>query len=239
MTSPSPALFDTLTFCLSGPFSVSAKEIKSLLQSQGGRVSSSLTSSTTHLLTDSPPPSKKVSEALNKGKAVVNEKWVRDCIQAGTLLPISSTPSEEEEEVEAEEEEEGDKADGGMVVSPVFDGLTFVLAGPFSSHSLAEMRQLIEGEKGGGRVASSLTKAVTHVIAESLGSKKTDGAEKKGLPIMKPQWIVACIAQGKLITDPAMECKAREGKEERRRRKRRRRMMSHHPRRSRRPQPVH
>ena len=212
--SASPPLLDGLTFCLSGRFSVSAAELKALIQQEGGRVSSSLTASTTHLLTvtnasDSTGPSKKAQEALNQGKSVVDEDWLRDSVTKGQLLPTTPTASTAMEEEEEEEEGDGE-ADGAgeaAVLSPVFAGLTFVLVGPFPSHSPAEMRRLIEGDKGGGRVVASLTKAVTHVIAEVLGSKKTDEAEKRGLPIMRAEWIERCIAEGKVVTDPALEVK--------------------------------
>ena len=208
MTSPATStLFTPLTFCVNGPFSVSTKDLKATIVEHGGGVHPAFSISISHLLTNAPLTSRKVQQAIKYGKPVVNEQWVTDSIKAGKLLPTLTIPSADKDEEEEEEEEEA-------APPPVFEGLTFVLAGPFPSHSVAEMRQLIEGEKGGGRVSASLTKAVTHVIAEALGSKKTDAAEKKGLPIMKPAWVDACIAQGKLITDPAMECKAEEEEEE-------------------------
>ena len=47
----------------------------------------------------------------------------------------------------------------------------------------------------------SVTKEVTHVLAQEVGSAKTRVAEEKRLPIVNETWLDECIATGHLLAE--------------------------------------
>ena len=44
----------------------------------------------------------------------------------------------------------------------------------------------------GGRVLGDFTKAVTHLVAAAVGSKKYYVATNLKIPVMLPSWVTAC-----------------------------------------------
>lgn len=77
-------------------------------------------------------------------------------------------------------------------------GCVFVVSGSFSV-SQKEMCSLIEA--GGGTVASSFTKSVTHCIASEIGSSKTTKARDSGIPVCTEEWIRHCLLTGQMAVD--------------------------------------
>ncbi len=89
-----------------------------------------------------------------------------------------------------------------------FAGLTFCLTGTLSKKK-ADVEKMIKA--AGGKIAGSVTSAVTHVVAEALGTGKvhrcfitvanhrcqaSEGVDR-GLPVVKESWLDESIASGK------------------------------------------
>ena len=79
-----------------------------------------------------------------------------------------------------------------------FEGMTFAITGAFPGLSQSQVQRLITSH--GGKVAKSLTSAVTHVLASALGSAKADGALANGLPLLRPEWLMACTEKCRLMS---------------------------------------
>jgi hypothetical protein len=55
----------------------------------------------------------------------------------------------------------------------------------------------------GGRIAASVTRAVTHVVSNSVGSGKTSKAQQSGIPVVTEEWVTASVRDGKMSTHAA------------------------------------
>lgn len=80
----------------------------------------------------------------------------------------------------------------------VFSGQTFCISGKFS-RSQAEMKELVTDN--GGSIAATPSRACTYLVADALGSAKTEKAQKDGLDIVTEAWLEQSIKDGKLSTD--------------------------------------
>jgi DNA ligase (NAD+) len=70
------------TFCLTGSLSVPRPKIEELIKENGGQVSSSVTSRTTHLITDTPDSSSsKNKKARQLGTKIINETQFREMLK--------------------------------------------------------------------------------------------------------------------------------------------------------------
>jgi poly [ADP-ribose] polymerase len=92
------------------------------------------------------------------------------------------------------------KKAAAAVSASVFDGLTMCISGDFSV-SQSEIKSLLTDN--GATLAGTVTKAVTHLVSNTLGSAKTQSAEDKGLPIVTEDWVNASIKNGTLSTKAA------------------------------------
>ncbi len=94
-----------------------------------------------------------------------------------------------------------------------FAGLTFCLTGTLSKKK-ADVEKMIKA--AGGKIAGSVTSAVTHVVAEALGTgkvhvfsrgnlpyslKQANEGLERGLAVVKESFLDASIASGSLVTD--------------------------------------
>ena len=71
-------------------------------------------------------------------------------------------------------------------------GLTFCLSGTLSQQKSA-VEKLIKA--AGGKIAGSVTKAVTHVVAAGLGTGKADEGKAKGQrqrSVVRPLALIGC-----------------------------------------------
>jgi len=109
--------------------------------------------------------------------------------------------AEEEGDEEGGDEEDGDAKKGkggGGGDGKIFAGKTFCLTGTLSKKKAAVEKDIRDN---GGKIAGSVTGAVTHVIAADTGSSKASKAADKGLPVLQESWLDACIAAGKLVDE--------------------------------------
>lgn len=88
----------------------------------------------------------------------------------------------------------------GSGSSGLFSGLTFCLSGRFGC-TKAELEQTLV--KHGGRVMSVPNKECHILIADELGSSKTEKAQKDGITILRSVWVDMSISRRKLCTEPS------------------------------------
>lgn len=165
-----------LVFAISGKLSRGRNEIKSAIEEAGGVVKSSVTKDVTHLVANSEggKETAKATAARAKGVEVVDEAWLEDKIGAPPEPPAKK-PKKTAKKKE-EENEEGP-----------FAGFVFAIAGKLS-RGRAEIKADIEAR--GGVVKSSVTKDVTHLLAE--GGKETakiTAARDKGIAVVDEAWL--------------------------------------------------
>ena len=91
-----------MTIVISGNFSVSRDEIKHLIQLNGGKNSSSVSSRTTFLLAGSKPGPEKIKKAESLGVEIISEERFRSIIASGLEHP-DGTGQELPESTEAQE----------------------------------------------------------------------------------------------------------------------------------------
>ena len=131
----------------------------------------------------------KAAPAASKGKTNKRKRGSKD-----------EEDEEEEEEVKDEEVQDEDEEEGGADGGDerYLAGMVFAVSGAVPGYTQPEVRQLLIDR--GATVASSITAAVTHVLAAATGSAKVQGAMSKGLPVLRPEWLEQCIAKGKLAS---------------------------------------
>lgn len=104
---------------MSGTLSKGRSEIEKIIKSHGGKVSSSITKATTHLITtqnEFESPTGKVSKALEDPDrvSIVKEDFLWDCIEQKTIVPVkkylfgNDDGDEDDEEDDGEEDNEQD-----------------------------------------------------------------------------------------------------------------------------------
>jgi len=83
--------------------------------------------------------------------------------------------------------------------SDLFDGKVFTLSGTFHCDQKTLKEKITSN---GGIVASSVTKAVTHLISTQedfdANSSKQQAAKKQGIPVLNDDWIHTSVARGAL-----------------------------------------
>ena len=85
------SIFGGMVICISGTLSQPRADFTKLIQSNGGKVSSSVTSATTHLITtpnELESKTAKVEQALAKNLPIVGEKWIGSSVEQSELLPV-------------------------------------------------------------------------------------------------------------------------------------------------------
>ncbi|KAG2388792.1 hypothetical protein C9374_000231 [Naegleria lovaniensis] len=117
----SKTLFSGLVFCMSGTLSKGRSEIEKIIKNHGGKVSSSITKATTHLITtqnEFDSPTGKVSKALEDPErvSIVNEDFLWDSISQSTVVPVKkylfgNDDGDDEDDKDDEEEEEDNAQD--------------------------------------------------------------------------------------------------------------------------------
>ena len=75
------------TIVISGNFSISREAMKALIESHGGKNSSSVSGKTSYLLAGSKPGPEKVKKAAELGVEVIDEAALREMIGGDTLGP--------------------------------------------------------------------------------------------------------------------------------------------------------
>jgi len=216
------------TFCVSGKFSLSQAEMRTLIASNGGALADTPNKSCTFLVADS-MGSAKTMKAQKDGIDIVTEDWVQESVKKGKMstdkkLFLSgggggaSKDDDDDEEDDAEEDEDEDMtpaskkkkapAKKAAAAAPakkkaaaggkVFDGLTFCVSGSFSL-SQSEMRDLIV--TNGGKSAATPNRSCDYLVADSIGSSKTQKAINDGLAIVTEDWVHASIKAGKISTN--------------------------------------
>jgi len=204
-------------------------EMEKLIQANGGKIAGSVSGAVTHVIATDTSTGKAVEAqnkgkklvkesflqaSIDAGKPVEEGNvWSGggDVDVTDDKAEKNTTAKKRKQKTEEEDDDGGDDGEsknkttkkgktahtdtdsaGGMV----FAGLTFCLSGKLSQ-SKAEVEKLIKSN--GGKVAGSVTSAVTHVIAAEEGTAKAQEATDKGLPVVKESWLDACVAAGKKI----------------------------------------
>lgn len=189
-----------LVFAISGKLSRGRNELKSAIEEAGGVVKSSVTKDVTHLLSEGGKDSAKMASARAKGIEVVDEAWLEDKIGAPPEPPakkakkITKKKEVEEDAHEEEQEEEEEGAEDGDDEGGPFAGFVFAITGKLSK-GRAEIKAAIEG--GGGVVKSSVTKDVTHLLANTESGKETakiTAARDKGIEVVDEAWLEEKLA---------------------------------------------
>src|SRR3989338_6949853 len=79
-----------LVFCCSGTLSMKRSDIEKEIKNNGGKTSSTITNSTTHLITTSTEangnPTSKVEKAIDKSIPIVGEDFLWKCIESGKVV---------------------------------------------------------------------------------------------------------------------------------------------------------
>lgn len=96
-----------------------------------------------------------------------------------------------------DEDDDNHSEDEKKVSGPIFAGLVFAVSGKMSKPQ-GEIKDLIA--ENGGELKSSVTKAVTHVLANEIGSGKTQKALNEGKKIVTEQWLFDTIKAGRLLS---------------------------------------
>eukprot|EP00698_Gefionella_okellyi_P015443 TRINITY_DN4356_c0_g4_i1.p1 TRINITY_DN4356_c0_g4~~TRINITY_DN4356_c0_g4_i1.p1 ORF type:complete len:688 (+),score=193.99 TRINITY_DN4356_c0_g4_i1:102-2165(+) len=107
------SVFDGITMAVGGTFTLSQKEVKDLIESNGGTVAGSVTKAVTHLITtdgEYAAETAKIKAAKKNGIFILSESFLHDSIKAGKLADPKKYPigdgagaaSAEEEESEEE-----------------------------------------------------------------------------------------------------------------------------------------
>ena len=79
-----------------------------------------------------------------------------------------------------------------------FTGVVILVNGHTNPDATSLMRLL---HKHGGDLEKYETRRITHIIAEQLSAAKANiyKRQKKPTPVCKPEWIIKCVEQGKLL----------------------------------------
>jgi len=176
-----------------------------LIKDNGGKIAASVTKAVTHVVA-ADINSKKAAEAKTKGIPLVKESFLDESINAGKLVTGHAWNGDTSENKTAEKEtkKKGTKRkataeDGGEDGSrkEVFSGLTFCLSGTLSRKK-SEIEKIIKAH--GGKIAGNVNSSVTHVVAADDSSTKASKAAEKGIPVVKEEFLDACIAEGKIVS---------------------------------------
>ena len=201
-------VFAGLTFCVSGAFGISQGEMKQLIESEGGKLASTVNASVDYLVCNQ-AGSGKYTDAERKGKPVVKEEWVNVCIKQRRLSKLHHIfdPNGGPVQAAAPSKPSKPSAAAGSAASSsggaggkVFAGLTFCVSGAFEVSQAAMKKQL---QQAGGTMASTVNASVDYLICNEEGSTKYQAAEEKGKPVVTEEWVRASIESGKLSKDPS------------------------------------
>lgn len=225
-----------LHFCVSGNFTVTQGALKSLIESSGGICLTSVSKACDYVISDA-IGSGKTTKAVKEGIPVATEEWVRDSIKQGKLSSIafltnsssSSSPSssssssssssgqkrKSKDDEDGEDEDTQPKAKKGKDTSKssssVFAGMVFCVSGNFAI-SQSAMKSLLESN--GGSTVSTVNKSCTHVVANEIGSSKTEKAVEEGIPVVSEAWVNTSIKEGKPSTNQSLFTSADDGGED-------------------------
>ena len=179
-------------FAITGKLSKLRAEITKDIEEAGGVVKSSVTKDVTHLLANSEDGKEttKMIAAREKGIKVVDEAWLQARLAGGE-------PMEDEEDKDEEDEEDKDEEAGEASL----EGCVFAITG-----KLSKLRAEVTADIGaaGGVVKSSVTKDVTHLLANSEDGKETTkmtAAREKGIEVVDEAWLQARLAGGGPMED--------------------------------------
>ena len=88
-TPSSSPVFDGLTFCISGSFSVGQEDLRALIVQHGGSSVATVSAACDILVSDGSDNAKH-KQAVKKGKQVVTEDWLNDSVSSGQLSTNAS-----------------------------------------------------------------------------------------------------------------------------------------------------
>mmetsp|Transcript_33313 Transcript_33313/g.43945 ORF Transcript_33313/g.43945 Transcript_33313/m.43945 type:complete len:619 (-) Transcript_33313:401-2257(-) len=197
------------TFCISGNFSVPQREIEQTILQHGGKVVKSVTKSVQYLISsEGCLDSIKVHAAFEKDIPIVTEGFISACIKSGGVLRRTAkqtAPFLLNHKVDIKQKKQKQLSDNNnekdnetKLVSTALQGGVFVLNGRLTN-SMGPIQSVII--QNGGKTMDSVTKSVTHIVSSenNLSSSKVQAAIKKNIPVVKENFIDACIQNGGLL----------------------------------------
>ena len=101
------------------------------------------------------------------------------------------------DEAEDEEQKDDERDEAVDDSEQYFAGMVFAFSGSLAGHSQSEARRLLTAH--GATVASSITAAVTHVLAASTDSARVQSALSRGTPVLRPSWLNECVKRGGVV----------------------------------------
>mmetsp|Transcript_17357 Transcript_17357/g.22874 ORF Transcript_17357/g.22874 Transcript_17357/m.22874 type:complete len:355 (-) Transcript_17357:51-1115(-) len=183
-------------------------ELQRNILRHGGRIVDSIERKVSYLITteESVNSSRMVIFAMENDIHIVNEMFVEGCIQSGGLLNIHDHRHSHYrldwrvnyDEIEKLELEKNMNTDCTKPSPIALLGGVFVVCGRLKK-SKTEIQTLII--QNGGKIIDSVTKRATHVVSseDSLSSAKVQAGIAKSIPIVKEEFIQACIQRNRLL----------------------------------------